>query len=45
MVANMAQVFATAGIGVNLASTENFNLPGSFLDVEAGGCSGSTTAE
>lgn len=45
MVANMTQVFATAGIGVNVASTENLNLAASFLDIDVGSCSGSTTAE
>jgi len=46
MVTNMTSVYASVGIGVQLVSTENLNLPATFLDVDVGGCtSGSTTTE
>jgi hypothetical protein len=46
MVDNMRLVYASVGIGVTLASTENLNLPATFLDVDVGGCTlGTTTAE
>jgi len=46
MVANMVQVYASVGINVILGTTENLNLPGTFLDIDVAGCtSGSTTAE
>ena len=44
-VANMIQVYASVGIGVQLVSTENLNLPATFLDIDVGACSGSTTTE
>jgi hypothetical protein len=46
MVANMTSLYASAGIGVQLASTETLNLPATFLDVDVGGCTfGTTTTE
>jgi Metallo-peptidase family M12B Reprolysin-like len=45
MVDNMRQVYGSVGVGVTLASTETLNLPATFLDIEVGGCSGSTTSE
>lgn len=45
MVANMIQVYASVGIGVQLLSTETLNLPATFLDIDVGSCSGSTTTE
>jgi hypothetical protein len=45
MVNNMVQVYGSVGIGVTLASTENLNLPATFLDIDVGGCAGSTTTE
>lgn len=46
MVANMQRVYNSVGISVVLGSTENLNLPGTFLDIDVGACtSGSTTAE
>lgn len=45
MVANMAQVYGGAGIGVQVASTENLDLP-ALNDVEVGECvRGQTTEE
>ncbi|MFC8342189.1 hypothetical protein [Streptomyces sp. NPDC057280] len=44
-VARMREVYATAGIAVELASTENLNLP-ALNDIDVGQCvSGQTTAE
>ena len=46
MIANMTQVYASVGIDVVLGTTENLNLPATFLDVDVGECtSGSTTTE
>lgn len=46
MIANMTQVYASVGIRVILGTTENLSLPGTFLDIDVGGCtSGSTTSE
>jgi hypothetical protein len=46
MIVNMTQVYASVGINVLLGTTENLNLPATFLDIDVGGCtSGSTTAE
>jgi len=46
MIANMTQVYASVGINVLLGTTENLNLPATFLDIDVGGCtSGSTTTE
>lgn len=44
MIANMQQVYATAGIRVRLLSTENLALP-LLNDVDVGTCSGQTTTE
>jgi hypothetical protein len=45
MVAAMEQVYATAGLGVEVISTENLNLP-ALNDLDVGACTmGSTTAE
>ena len=46
MVNNMVQVYASVGIDVRLVSTENLNLPATFLDIDVGSCTlGSTTTE
>lgn len=46
MIANMTQVYASVGIDVRLGTTENLNLPATFLDIDVGGCTmGSTTTE
>jgi len=46
MIANMIQVYASVGINVLVGTTENLNLPATFLDIDVGGCtSGSTTTE
>jgi hypothetical protein len=45
MVASMEQVYATAGLSVEIVSTENLNLP-ALNDIDVGGCfMGVTTAE
>ena len=45
MISSMEQVYATAGIGVEVVSTENLNLP-LLNDVDVGNCTlGSTTVE
>ena len=46
MIAKMTQVYASVGINVLVGSTENLNLPATFLDIDVGGCtSGTTTVE
>jgi hypothetical protein len=44
MLASMQTVYATIGIRVTLASTENLNLP-LLNDVDVGTCTGATTTE
>jgi hypothetical protein len=46
MLSNMKLVYSSVGINLVLGSTENLNLPATFLDIDVGACtSGSTTAE
>ena len=44
MLANMEQVYATAGIGVEILSTENLNLP-LLNNLIVGSCAGTTTSQ
>ncbi len=46
MIANMILVYANVGINVVLGTSENLNLPPTFLDIDVGNCTmGSTTPE